>query len=277
MRPSVILGAVLLTSSLAPSTFGAEPTKERCIAAHVAGQDLRRSGKLSGAIDTFEFCAATSCPAVVREDCERRLIEAQRARPTVVFVGKTPESEHVAKLRIGVDGAAPRNLAEAPITVETGEHRFYLVAEGFAPVTKRLTLLEGMHVREEIVFARRLPAAHERSEDAAASSPQRTVAYVVGGVGIASLVGALAFEISARGTYSEAKEARCDGDDPACQRGTAATMVDEARGERTTAYVFGAVGAVMLVGAVVLWLTAPSNTPTNTASTTRRGRWFEFD
>lgn len=272
----MILATVLLTSFLAPPTFGAEPTKERCIAAHVAGQDLRRSGKLSGAIDNFEFCSATTCPAVVRDDCERRLIEAQRARPTVVFVGKTSESEHVAKLRIGVDGATPRNLAEAPITVEPGEHRFDLVAQGFAPVTKRLTLLEGMHVREEIVFA---PTSQptQPTEDTSRASSQRNVALAVGGVGVASLAAAVAFGVLATSTYSDA-EARCGPDHSACRpEAGAEETVEDARDQRTAAYVFAGTGAVLLVGALVVWLTAPSNPQTNTANTTRRGRWFEFD
>lgn len=276
MTLRVILATVVLASSLrVTSTFAAGSTKEMCIAAHVNGQDLRRAGNLSGAMSKFEFCAADACPGVVREDCVRRLAEVQRARPTVMFIGKTAESERLPRLRIGVDGAAPRIAAEELITLEPGEHRFDLVAEGFAPMTKRLTLLEGMHIREEIVFSRESRAGSAAAETESSSS-RRTISYVVGGVGLASLVVAGVLGGVANGSYREARD-HCGPDPRACQPGTE-QMLDDARDQRTTAFIFAATGAVLVVGALVVWLTAPSAPSANSVSAANgRVRWFEFD
>jgi hypothetical protein len=83
--PFLVASAVLLLPSYVEA---AEPSKDECIAANDAGQDLRRAGKLHAAHEKLAFCVSTSCPGPVREDCAQRLTEVDGVMPSLVFEAK---------------------------------------------------------------------------------------------------------------------------------------------------------------------------------------------
>jgi hypothetical protein len=94
--------AILGAASLARAD---PPTKVQCVDANAKGQDLRRDGELSGARAQFRACAVSACPALVRDDCNRRLDEVERAQPTIVFDTKDAAGRDLSAVKVLVDGA----------------------------------------------------------------------------------------------------------------------------------------------------------------------------
>ena len=87
-----------------------------------------------------------------------------------------------------------------------------------------------------------------------ARHPRRKWAYVVGGVGLATLGAGVVFGLMARSSWSTA-EAHCD-DDIVCDR-TGYDAANDAASSATLSTVLVSVGAAATVAGVVLWLTAP--------------------
>jgi hypothetical protein len=147
-------GAVLAALCLASATARADPTltKVQCIEANTRGQDLRRDSKLSGAREMFRSCAAVSCPALVRDDCARRLDEVDKVQPTVVFVTKDPSGKDVTGVKVAVDGKPRADwLDGTELQVDPGEHVFTFTAAGQPPLTVTLVLAAGEKSRREQV------------------------------------------------------------------------------------------------------------------------------
>jgi hypothetical protein len=55
------------------------PTKQECVAANEAAQDLRRAGKLREAREKLAVCLDEGCPKAVRDDCAQRRDEVDKA------------------------------------------------------------------------------------------------------------------------------------------------------------------------------------------------------
>lgn len=269
--------------------------KRQCIAAHEAGQDLRRSGRVREAVEKFEVCTARACPGMVRSDCARRLGEARRAVPTIVFVAKDARGNLVRDARVTMDGAPiASDLDGSPIQVDAGEHIFELVADGFVPVSRRLVIAEGINRHEPIAFEDPRPATKpttpggtetektvatthgERgSEDGGDStgSVLRTGGLVTAGIGVASVAVGITFGLIAKGTYDDALEQRCRGGDRFACDETGVEMWDRAEDQKVVSTVTLISGlALVAVGAVVFFL-APRP---GGASSTRVGTRLEM-
>src|SRR5580700_6433528 len=83
----------------------ADPTKQECVAANDAAQDLRQSGKLRQAREKLAVCAAASCPGIVRDDCTQRLAEVDSAMPHIVFSARDPAGNDLVDVKVTIDGA----------------------------------------------------------------------------------------------------------------------------------------------------------------------------
>jgi hypothetical protein len=70
---------LLLLVTRSAQADGTEPTKQECVAANEAAQDLRRAGKLHGAKQKLLVCMSNSCPKAVRDDCAQQLGEVEKA------------------------------------------------------------------------------------------------------------------------------------------------------------------------------------------------------
>lgn len=80
----------------------AVPTKQECVAANEAAQDLRRAGKLRDARKKLELCVAEICPKAVREDCAQRLDDLDKAARE--NQPETSDKTVVAQSALGADG-----------------------------------------------------------------------------------------------------------------------------------------------------------------------------
>ena len=198
--PAALTLGVLLT---APAARAADPTKQECVAANDAAQDLRQSGKLRLAREKLAVCAATSCPGVVRDDCTQRLAEVDSAMPHVVFAAKDAAGDDLGDVKVTIDGAPLADkLDGSSLKVDPGPHVFVFTWEGHPSVTKKLVLAEHDQARREVVAFGGAETPHVESaqaarpaSDAPASQTETShlpgppllswVAFGVGGVGLA--------------------------------------------------------------------------------------------
>jgi hypothetical protein len=244
----------------------ADTTKQECVDANDAAQDLRQSGKLRQAREKLAICASASCPSVVRDDCTQRLAELDSAMPQIVFSARDASGNDLVDVKVTIDGAPlVDRLDGSSVKVDPGPHVFVFTWEGHPAVTKRLVLAEHDHARREVVVFRnaeipQVESASPATAPAATGSggsgiDRKTIAFGVGGLGVAGLVVGSIFGAVASSKWSAAKSD--------CGAGCGPTA--PAQGEKNTASsdatistVAFVVGGALAAGGVVLYLTAPS-------------------
>jgi hypothetical protein len=225
---SVVMLAALVCAAPRPAL--ADVTKAECIGANTKAQDMRRAGKFSSAREELRRCADPACPAIVRDDCIKRLDEIDRVQPTLVFDVQDAAGRDVIAVRVTVDGALLTDrLSGASVPIDPGEHVFTFEAEGHPPVQRTLLVKENDKDRKEHIVvgaasagplvatpppapavgpkpsapettAPPAPPAESRSSSAprASASGAKTAAFVVSGAGVVGLAvggifGALSF------------------------------------------------------------------------------------
>ena len=253
----------LFTSSIlwaAPAEVGVD----RCVEANTAAQSLRREGKLAAAHEQLALCVDTSCPALVRDDCARRLDELDRAQPTIVFDARDSEGHDVSDVTVEVDGrTVAKRLEGLALAIDPGPHTFTFEAPGHLPkVTQKFLLREGEKGRRERILlggpapmvaaggARRAPT------EAPSLGAQRVASLVSLGAGVVGVGVGVAFLTQAKSKANDA-DAICAGS--ICSSEAALQMNHDARVAGNVATVAFAAGALGIAGGVVLWLTAPSS------------------
>jgi len=104
-RASSALTASLAAAMLLSASAFADVTKEQCIDANGQARELRREGKLAAAREQLRLCGNPKCPAMVRDDCAKRLDEVDKAQPTMAFPRRERRTRLPARRR-------PRRAAE---------------------------------------------------------------------------------------------------------------------------------------------------------------------
>jgi hypothetical protein len=255
----VVLGAPATLARAAPEDGGLD----RCVGANTTAQSLRRDGKLGAARTQLAICVDASCPALVRDDCNQRLDELDRAQPTIVFDAKDNQGQDVSEIKVEVDGRPfAQRLDGIAVAVDPGEHTFTFDVKGRPPkVTRKFVLREGEKGRREQVLlsgtavpvAGGVSALGPSRMEATPLGAQRVVALAALGVGLVGIGTGVAFAVQANAKANDA-DAYCPGS--ACANDAALRMNDDARVAGNLATVAFAAGAAGIAGAVVLWLTA---------------------
>jgi hypothetical protein len=265
--------ALMLSVSLAASPArAADPTKQECVEANDAAQDLRQSGKLRQAREKLAVCVASSCPGVVRDDCTQRLAEVDSAMPHIVFEAKDAAGNDLVNVKVTIDGAPLADrLDGSSLKVDPGPHVFVFAWEGHPLVTKRLVLAEDDQARREVIVFRNAETPHVESASpgaapvAAASGgsgiDRKTIAFAVGGAGVAGLIVGSIFGAVASSKWSAAKNDCGAGCGPTAP---AQSEKNTASSDATISTVAFVVGGALAAGGVVLYLTAPSRTASGT-------------
>jgi hypothetical protein len=243
------------------------PTKQECVAANDAAQDLRMQHKLHAAREKLLLCAAQGCPGPVREDCAARLAELDKAMPTVVFEVLDAAGNDVSAVRVSVDGQRlADSLDGGAIALDPGEHRLAFDAEGRPAVDKTIVLREGeKDHRVRVVLADAgSPEQHHPAMTPAASgaesapsngSGQRTLGLIVGGAGVAGVIVGGVFGLMAKSTYDQVSQVCRDRTGP-CSAADA-THGSDAHGQAGISTGAVIVGGGLLAAGVVVYLTAP--------------------
>jgi hypothetical protein len=267
--PVALLAAAV--SAVAP-TARAQDTAA-CVDASNQGLTLRKSRKLLDARKVLVGCAVDACGADIKGTCTQRVGEINDALPTIILLAKDGAGNDLAGVKVTVDGAgAPMVLDGRSITLDPGTHLFKLETPGQAPVEKSFVLAEKQKDRREVVTigAAPLPApvsvpastaptpmpAAPPPEDTGSSwSTQKTLAIVAGGVGVVGLGLGTVFGLMASSKWSSAQSdcgSGCGASAPAQGEKSDATT------DATVSTVGFVVGGAGMVGAAVLWFTAPS-------------------
>ena len=164
-RPLLLSAQLVALLALAPAPAFADLTKGQCVDANTTGQNLRREGKMSLAREQLRACASPSCPAMVRDDCTKRLDELERAQPTIIFDVKDLAGRDVSSVQVVVDGRALADrLDGTALGVDPGEHAFTFVVAGQAPLTQTFVIKEGEKERRERILVGAAVAASPAGE-----------------------------------------------------------------------------------------------------------------
>jgi hypothetical protein len=255
-------------------------TKDQCVDANGAGQELRRIGKLSAAREQLSSCASASCPAIVRDDCARRLDELEKVQPTIAFQVKDASGADRSDVRVTMDGnLLTERLDGSALPVDMGEHVFRFEVAGQPPVTRTLILTEGEKSRRERVSlgtaastkpaSGTLPQTSPPSQDGStpptsdtdtamsrdgARQTQKILGLVAGGVGIASAGVGVAFGVIASSQWSSAQR-ECPTRSECVPK--AMSTRNDAVASATVSTVSFIAGGILVATGVTLFLTAP--------------------
>ena len=295
-------GALALCLLLSPSAaLAAGPTKEACVAANEAAQDLRQAGRLREARQKLLVCVSDACPGPVREDCVQRLNDVNTAMPTIVFEVKDPTGNDVSAARVSMDGQPlVDRVTGSAVSIDPGEHRFaFDDANGLSHVEQTVVVREGDHDRRVRVV---LQAVRTETATSGTSSPteapqpeapasvnagstgvgstQRLIGLVVGGTGVAGLVVGSIFGLVSKSTYDNAFRTECRSTPNGCST-QGAEDGQTAHTQAMVSTVGFIAGGVLLAGGAILYFTAPSGDSvavapaigSDGAGLALRGRW----
>ncbi len=255
-RPLLIAFGTLLVPCYARA---AEPTKLECIAANDAAQDLRRTGRLREAREKLVLCGSTSCPKVVREDCGQRLTEVDGVMPAIVFEAKDGAGNDLVSVTVTMDGQRVTDkLDGVPLQLDPGEHRFVFDSEGLPRTEQTIVLREGERDRHEtVVLRQRVKSSMTSTPTASDTSPQRTIALVLGGAGVVGLVVGSVLGLVSKGAYDHALQTEC-GNNP---NGCSPQGIQDGRsahGQAAASTVAFVTGGALLGGGALFYFTAPT-------------------
>jgi hypothetical protein len=285
--PSTV-AAVLASVLCAGFAHGQQPvplTKQQCIDADADAQSLRMAGQLREARERLSTCASAECPQMVRDDCNQRMDEVQRATPTIVFSAKDASGQDVVDVKVTVDGQPfADRLDGTALAANPGPHKYVFHFATGADVERSLVLREGEKDRRETIVA--APAAAtavpvvppEGSAVPATPSPstpvgspateqpapagmskRRLVGWVVGGVGVAGvLVGGVAGLLSFTSWNASKNDCTASTVGKCPNHAQAVLDHDTAVSDATVSTVAFGVGLAALAAGAVILFTAPA-------------------
>jgi hypothetical protein len=170
-----------------------------------------------------------------------------------------------ANVTLTIDGrAVPLPAAEQGFRVNPGAHAIVASAAGRPDQTAKVDVVERERRSIDLAFPTGTDAPIAKSEPPKSSGSTKVIGLVTAGVGVVALGvgGVIAF--SAKGAYTDARDAHCTGG--VCDA-DGKRLTDDARTRANTATIVMGVGAVLAVGGAILWLTAPSASESKTGIT----------
>jgi hypothetical protein len=254
----------------------ADPTPSECVAESNASAQLEAAHALRRARARLLVCVSASCPALVREECARRMDQLTSAIPTVVFVARDAGGGELSAVKVTIDDeVVADHLEGTAVALDPGSHRLTVEAPGRPPLTREIILHEGEKDRREVfvVDAAPAPASHPPSSDVPPSSDAlapgmppapapgtgrgvRSLGLVLGGAGVAGVVVGGVF-----GALTITSWGSANGECP-----THAGCSSQASQDRSNALSFATVstvafvaGGALLVGGLTVYLTAPKD------------------
>jgi hypothetical protein len=250
-----LVAAIAATSALAEGVaVAADPTTADCLSASEASFTLAGQHKLRAARSQLLVCAASTCPADVRQECLRRVDVTNVQIPTVVFSAQDAAGADLTAVRVAMDGEPLADRLEGlAISVDPGEHTFTFETPEHAVATKRFMILEGQKDRRETVT---LGVAQVASSGApgAGLGTQRVLALIAGGLGVVGLGIGTVFGVMALSARSDANNVCPDQ----CASQDGANKWSDATSKGNVSTVALVAGGVGVAAAAVLWFTAPS-------------------
>ncbi|HTQ04032.1 MAG TPA: hypothetical protein VMI54_09250 [Polyangiaceae bacterium] len=252
---------------------------------HLAGC-WAKIGRTASAYALFEEVAtqAHELGQNEREDLARQRMDALVPKLSRIRVDVVSPAPHIEVRRDDV--LVPESAWGQPLPVDRGSHEIRVTADGKAPWSTKVDVTD-----PATIIAVQVPALTDAPKEAppppvvpvtpapapaplklqplpappetpADGGTERTLAIIVGSVGVAALAGGIVEGAQYLDSNREAKGICPSGvnctEDEISRHGKA---VDEARNERTWSYVGVGLGSVAVVGAAYLFFTAPHPPP----------------
>jgi hypothetical protein len=259
--------ALLMTGGVAQA---ADPTTADCLAATESAVTLGNAHKLRAERAQLLTCAAASCPVDIRKDCVGRVEAVNGQIPTLIFAAKDASGADVSAVKVTMDGEVlAERLEGTALSVDPGAHTFTFETAGQPLVTKTLTILQAQKDRRELVtFGTPTtapgpsplqpngpePTSSSSTAEGHGLGTQRTIGLVVGGIGVVGLGVGAAFGAIAMSQKADAQNA-CPSNPCLTQNGV--NKWSNAATSAKVADVAFIVAGVGVVGAAVIWFTAP--------------------
>jgi hypothetical protein len=236
----------------APSVHAEETNADKlaCVSALDNAQSLQTARKMKDARASFVACSAEACPAVVREDCAKSLMDLDATMPSIVL-SATVDGHDAADARVTLDGTPMDGALDGrSLAVDPGAHVARFERDGSAPVEVKIIAREGE--KNRVVSAsfviQRASATPAKPIAAEGRASIPVLPLVLGGIGISALAGGAFMRLSA------------DADARTLQ-GTCAPKCDPSERDALSnrlviSNVALGVGAVALTASAVTWLLA---------------------
>ncbi len=286
VRPAKLTGvSVLLALAAGLLTLGDARADEKdvCVKAVERAQVARLDGKLRKAREGFVVCARPVCPDAIREDCTRWVGEVDASLPSVVFEAVWSDGRDVTGMTVRLDGQVLTGADPGrAVALDPGEHTFRFEVSGAAPIETHNVIREGE--KNRILQVTFTPAATPEApppvappvapsptttttpappglwrdpgttEEPAAPSGSRgpipVLAWVLGGVGVASFGGFAYLGLSGTGQLNSMRST--------CVHACNPSDVNAARNQILVGDILGLVGLAATGVAAWLVLTRPA-------------------
>lgn len=233
-----------------------------------------KSGRSASAWATY-LSAAAAYKATARPEWEAKArtraaaLAGNLSRLTILAA-----AGHEADTRVTRDGVAlVASELGAAIPVDPGPHLVEATSRRGERWRQSVDVPAGQTVSVNVTFGE-APSSDDTtgasSEEPAARSPQRTWAFVLGGVGVAGVAAGAITGLVAISENGTAK-AKCPVDGP-CADQDALRANDAARSWATASTATFSVGGALLATGVILWATAASPTGARVTPTLGLGR-----
>jgi hypothetical protein len=247
---------ILLGVTLAVSPAHAD-TVEECASGAEQGFQLRKAGSLNEARAKFVMCAKEICPKIVNNDCRVALRQLEESGPHLFVKVASTTGTDLPNPTVLLDGQPiTKEQQISGILVDPGTHRLRAEYMGYEPASQDVVTTVADGLRTVQLVLKPIAAADSVVPSTSQSSTtqvarQRTPAYVVGGIGLASLLAGGILSGLTYAKYNDLKSCspRCDGD-----------RVSAGQTQALVGDVLLGLGAAALITTVVLWVTAPTAT-----------------
>jgi hypothetical protein len=258
------LRAGFIGGALAASLLASTPSRaagddvSQCIAATESSLALRKEGHLQEARTRLVTCARPACPAEIRVECERRLVELGAVQPSIVLAARDDAGGDLVDVHVTLDGAPfVSKLGTAALPVDPGTHELRFEADGREGVSRTVIVREGEKARViQVVLVRPGSAPRSEGPGEGAGATQRTVGWVVGGAGVVGLGVGSVFGLMAARQWSTTKDECTASSCP--NRSSAMDDRDRALSLATVSTIALIFGGVATATGAVLVLTAPN-------------------
>lgn len=219
-----------------------------CVEAHSQGQLLRDEGSLVKAAQLFSSCTAADCPGPVREECGQFFEEVNGRLPSVVLSARDRSGTDLVGVTVSLDGKPLEGaLNGVAVELDPGPHILDFVHPDGRSVEKKILIQEGARSRPVVALfedARPTtrPAPLENQPLAKQGNGNKTLAYILGGVGVVGLASFTAFALSGKGE-EDTLRATCAPNCSEAQRegvGTKYLLADISLAAATLSFAAGA-------------------------------------
>jgi hypothetical protein len=239
-----LIGVTVLAAS-GPARAAEPAGPAECVATYDAALDLKKRGELLASHARFSECTLPVCPGPVREECAEQIRQLASMIPTVVPAARARSGGELVEVSVQVDGRLLTERIDGRAhRLDPGPHQFRFETAGAEPRVVSVVLAEGDRLR-------RIEAVLDTGgEPAGEPAPIPTLAWVLGGVGVAGLLGFTYFGLS--GLSEESELEKCE---PNCRP----ERTDDLKRTYLFADISLAIGVAALGGATYVYLTRGSS------------------